>query len=338
MKQKRRHIAGMLCAAIAASLFASPVSLEAKSGIDVYRLYNRNTGEHFYTTSQKEKDFLTDRGWNDEGIGWVGANAGDPVYRVYNPNARGGDHYYTMNQKEASYLVSLGWRWENDGKAVFYSNGSVPLRVAYNPNADSGAHNYTPDLVEQTHLLEVGWQHGQIAWYVEDAGDKKREENKYLFENMTSELVFASGMGAWDDTFRINPDGTFEGVNQDSNLGITGPGYPNGTVMYGKYSGQFSVPLKIDDYTYITEVKSLCVSTPTGTEKIIDGQRVQYWDSRFKAGEAFYIYTPGTPIHKIPEEAWYWAVNLSQYRYLPSNMYVMMRKGPNRFPYISLVH
>lgn len=58
MKQKRRHIAGMLCAAIAASLFASPVSLEAKSGIDVYRLYTATQANISIRPVRRKKTFL----------------------------------------------------------------------------------------------------------------------------------------------------------------------------------------------------------------------------------------------------------------------------------------
>ncbi|MCT0450002.1 hypothetical protein EFK69_12910, partial [Lactococcus lactis subsp. lactis] len=115
----------------------------ASTSSPVYRLYNKNTGEHFYTESAYEKQSLKNAGWNDEGLGWNSATSGTPVYRVYNPNVGGGDHYYTMSKYEAQSLVNVGWRWDNNGKAAFYSGGSVNLYVAYNPNANSGSHNYT---------------------------------------------------------------------------------------------------------------------------------------------------------------------------------------------------
>ncbi len=80
------------------------------SGQTVYRLYNLSTGEHLYTHSSRERAQCVRLGWMDEGIGWIGAQQGDPVYRLYNPNARGGDHYYTMNRKEAEFLTSVGWK------------------------------------------------------------------------------------------------------------------------------------------------------------------------------------------------------------------------------------
>ncbi len=133
---------------------------------EVYRLYNRYTGEHFYTKSYTERTHLMSVGWQDEGIGWITSSSGTPVYRVYNPYASGGDHYYTTSKYEAQQLVKKGWRWDNNGAPVFYSNGSKNLYVAYNPNAKSGAHNYTTSAYEQNTLLNKGWKYGAVAWKV----------------------------------------------------------------------------------------------------------------------------------------------------------------------------
>jgi len=103
------------------------------SGIEMYRLYNPNSGEHFYTSSTEEKSVLVNAGWKYEGIGWTAPSDGDPVYRLYNANA--GDHHYTMSEGEKEALVSYGWKYEGIG---WYSdaNQSVPLYRQYNPNAN----------------------------------------------------------------------------------------------------------------------------------------------------------------------------------------------------------
>ncbi|MDO4537198.1 MAG: hypothetical protein Q4B54_03470, partial [Coriobacteriales bacterium] len=77
--------------AVAASLlFASvPVAL-AETGQNMWRLYNPNSGEHFYTGGEAEMRNLASLGWYLEGVGWVAPLEGDPVYRLYNPNS--GDH------------------------------------------------------------------------------------------------------------------------------------------------------------------------------------------------------------------------------------------------------
>ena len=135
-------------------------------GQPVYRIYNKNTGEHFYTVSLAEKNADVKAGWTYEGVGWQApAKTSSPVYRVYNPNAKGGDHYYTKSLAEAKSLVKVGWHWDYGGKPVFYSGGNTKVYVAYNPNAQSGAHNYTKNLAEQNQLLRLGWKFGAVAWY-----------------------------------------------------------------------------------------------------------------------------------------------------------------------------
>lgn len=154
---------GGLATLALATAATTPVS--ASTTNDVYRLYNHNTGEHFYTTSVTERNVNVSAGWNYEGTGWVAPSSSkSPVYRVYNPNAKGGDHYYTKSKYEAQSLVDLGWRWDNNGKAVFYSGGNTPVKVAYNPNAQSGAHNYTTSNFEQNSLLNGGWKFGATAF------------------------------------------------------------------------------------------------------------------------------------------------------------------------------
>ena len=38
----------------------------------MYRLYNPNSGEHFYTGSQSEIKTIVAAGWKNEGIAWYG--------------------------------------------------------------------------------------------------------------------------------------------------------------------------------------------------------------------------------------------------------------------------
>lgn len=132
-------------------------------GKEMYRLYNPNSGEHFYTSSIVERDHLISVGWNDEGIGWIArVNSNDPVYRLYNANA--GDHHYTMSTVERDYLISIGW---NDEGIGWYSDEEqlVPLFRQYNPNAIAGSHNYTTSQVENDSLVLVGWNGEGIGWY-----------------------------------------------------------------------------------------------------------------------------------------------------------------------------
>ncbi len=129
----------------------------------MHRLYNPNSGEHFYTGNDAERDHLVGLGWRSEGEGWVApVKSTTPVFRLYNPNA--GDHHYTMSRGERDYLVSVGWNYEGIG---WYSSDTkaVTLYRQYNPNAKAGAHNYTTSGAERDHLVSVGWRDEGTAWY-----------------------------------------------------------------------------------------------------------------------------------------------------------------------------
>lgn len=129
----------------------------------MHRLYNPNSGEHFYTANAGEAEYLVKIGWKKEGIGWTApAKSGVPVYRLYNPNA--GDHHYTLDEAERDMLVQKGW---NDEGIGWYSSETrdEPVYRLYNPNAKAGAHHYTTSLKEYVDLAKIGWKAENIAWY-----------------------------------------------------------------------------------------------------------------------------------------------------------------------------
>lgn len=144
------------------------------SVIPMYRLYNPNSGEHFYTASVNEKNYLVKIGWNDEGIGWYAPNSrnGIPVYRLYNKN--GGEHHYTVSITERNQLIQLGWKNEGTGWYSYENTannkrapkaGAVSLYRQYNPNAFANNHNYTTSIEENNYLVKIGWRAEGIGWY-----------------------------------------------------------------------------------------------------------------------------------------------------------------------------
>ena len=128
----------------------------------MYRLYNPNSGEHFFTASTVERQHLISVGWNDEGQGWTAPKTGDAVYRLYNPNA--GEHHYTLSTVERDNLIAAGW---NDEGIGWYSdsNHAVPLYRVYNPNEFANNHHYTTNDFERGYLVALGWFGEGIAWY-----------------------------------------------------------------------------------------------------------------------------------------------------------------------------
>ncbi|GEM_PF-6812043 len=147
---------------------AAPVGANSQATAKMYRLYNPNSGEHFYTASKAEAANLRRVGWSFEGIGWFApAHSNQPVYRMYNPNA--GDHHYTLSPSERDMLIRVGWNYEGIG---WYSDElrRVPLYRQYNPNAKAGSHNFTTSVSENSHLVSVGWRAEGISWYAVSGG------------------------------------------------------------------------------------------------------------------------------------------------------------------------
>jgi cell wall-associated NlpC family hydrolase len=152
----------------------------AATGVNMYRFYNPNTGEHFYTSNVTEGVKIANAGWSYEGIGWVAPTSGVAVYRLYNPNA--GDHHYTTNAAEKNMLVSLGWRYEGIGwYGASGSNVGSALLRQYNPNAKgAGAHNFTTSKAESNSLVSQGWRYEGTAWYASTLSAKSIDTSVFI--------------------------------------------------------------------------------------------------------------------------------------------------------------
>lgn len=119
----------------------------------MYRLYNKNSGEHFYTSDSTEMNNLISAGWASEGTAWMAPiKSKNPVYRVYNPNS--GEHHYTMMPIERDNLIKNGWIDEGIG---WYSDESqnTPMYRLYNPNA-TGQYEAGRIIIQRISLRKVG--------------------------------------------------------------------------------------------------------------------------------------------------------------------------------------
>lgn len=144
-------------------MIVSTVTAYADDWINVVRMYNPNSGEHFYTMDTNERNSLYLIGWNYEGISWAAPSSGGTIYRVYNPN--NGDHHYTMSLGEKDNLVKVGWRYEGTAWKSADANG-IPIYRVYNPNAKGpGSHLYTANANEKNVLTKAGWRYEGVAWY-----------------------------------------------------------------------------------------------------------------------------------------------------------------------------
>ena len=123
------------------------------------------------------------------------------------------------------------------------------------------------------------------------------------------ELMFCSGAGAWGTLLTLNPDGSFDGTYHDSDMGVSGEGFPNGTVYLCTFRGRFGDIKKLDDSTYAMTLQELSITTPhaVGEEWIEDG--VRYVSSEaygLNGGTEFLLYTPEAPISDLSQAFLTW--------------------------------
>ncbi len=126
------------------------------------------------------------------------------------------------------------------------------------------------------------------------------------------EFGFSSGVGAWGTGLTVHEDGSFTGSYHDTNMGDIGEGYPHGSVLTCEFSGQFSNPVKVNEYSWSFSVDSLELSREAGTEEIIDQVRYEYSEPQgLRAGDECILYFPGTAVSLLPEEYVSWIYGLS---------------------------
>lgn len=228
--KKKKLFSFAIAAVLGCSLFAAiPVVSQAASigSVPMFRLYNPNSGEHFYTRDVSERDDLKTIGWTYEGEGWTAPeDSGTPVYRLYNPNA--GDHHYTTDENERNSLISLGW---NDEGIGWYSDDEkfIPIYREYNPNAVTGTHNYTTSKSEHDNLVSLGWKDEGIGWYG---------------------VIPAPSMHLIDDPLVTTPDSSILTpallAKAQSNANVTAEDHPRwtGFVLGYGYEHQFGTSVK----------------------------------------------------------------------------------------------
>ncbi|KFI47920.1 hypothetical protein [Bifidobacterium biavatii] len=203
--------------------------------VTMYRLYNPNSGEHFYTADKDERDNLLYEHWRDEGVGWYAPETSSkPVYRLYNKNA--GDHHYTISRTERNYLMKKGWKYEGVG---WYSdeNKTVPLYRQYNPHAVAGSHNYTTSASENDALVKAGWKAEGIGWYAVAEGHEQQpvtmeEDDSYASISAMMNLT-GTGTGYHTKIDIASSGGVVVsfGIQYEKDIHLGYPQYPGNTVF-----------------------------------------------------------------------------------------------------------
>ena len=179
---------------------ADPLDANSGGTVNVYRLFNRKTSEHLYTTSYGEYGSLPRKSngdWVWEGVAWVAPKkSSTPVYRLYNKGL--GDHHYTTSKGERDALTRKGWKYEG---VAFYSDDSkrVPLYRVYNRRLKAGQHHYTTSKSERNNLVNSsGWRSEGVGWYAVKKGHSE-SLSKYRIGFVYDDGSFSAT--SWESAF-----------------------------------------------------------------------------------------------------------------------------------------
>jgi hypothetical protein len=114
------------------------------------------------------------------------------------------------------------------------------------------------------------------------------------------DFIVASGAGGWSTELNIDEDGSFTGSYHDSEMGLTGDSYPNGTEYTCSFSGQFSEPEKISDHVYRFNLKKL-EHDEAEQEYIDDGTKYITADAYgIEDAKTIELYLPGADASDLP--------------------------------------
>jgi len=167
----------------------------------------------------------------------------------------------------------------------------------------------------------------QLLQYGLEGQSQSRDD--ISFSDIPSEFVFSSGAGGWGTYLTIEADGSFKGEYHDSDMGITGEGYPRGTVYICGFDGKFSEPQKVSEYVYSMKLESLNVKESAGTEYIEN--EIRYIVSEpygMENADEFYIYLPGASMAELPEAFLSWThIDRDIRDTLPSGYYGIYNAG-----------
>ena len=147
---------------------------------------------------------------------------------------------------------------------------------------------------------ETEAQTTEAASSEEDTGTTKADVSS-LPGTYPMDMVFSSGAGGWSTTLTLSEDGSFTGAFSDLEMGERDENdYPNGTVYFCNFSGQFANIKKVNDYTYSMTLDSVVIDKEA--DRIEDGIRYKEGEpSGMDSGTEIYFYTPDAPVSELPD-------------------------------------
>ncbi|WP_156648084.1 Ig-like domain-containing protein [Methylobacterium sp. Leaf88] len=164
--------------------FAGQTSVNIKTASvqaeEVYRFFNTNTGGHFFTVSENERNIVqtSDPVYRAEGIGFGALEAksvagAEEVYRFF--NTKTGGHFFTTSEFERDQVIQTApdYRPEGIGFYEFEADQGSSTDAVYRfYNTKTGGHFFTVSENERNIVSSAGgdYRFEGIAFYAPDAG------------------------------------------------------------------------------------------------------------------------------------------------------------------------
>ena len=152
----------------------NPFAATAALSQSVYRLYNRATGEHLFTTSQTELDLITGSptsAFVNEGAAYRSPFDGtQALYRFLNTST--GLHFYSANDAEKNALTSKpssGYKFEGQAFTVYGVStapvGATPVYRFYDQAKSQHFYSANASEVAIVQSTQPSWKFEGVAWY-----------------------------------------------------------------------------------------------------------------------------------------------------------------------------
>lgn len=194
----------------------------------------------------------------------------------------------------------LGSKTNNGATEEKNSNANIIISNEAKNEKEENQERQKNDLESEEHQEEV-----KVQDDVKEESQKEiaQEGEENLFTDLAKyDFCFASGVGSWSTELRIYEDGIFRGNFHDNEIGDTGEDYPDGTRYISSFSGRFTKPEKINDYTYKMKIEYIKYDDELSKEEIGEGIRYIYAEAYgIDNAEYLYVYLPESPISALPE-------------------------------------
>ncbi|MGO5363941.1 MULTISPECIES: PASTA domain-containing protein [unclassified Bifidobacterium] len=131
-----------------------------------------------------------------------------------------------------------------------------------------------------------------------------------FWRQVQGKYIFSVGAGAWSTIMTVNADGTFSADYHDSDLGVTGDGYPNGSRSIASGTGKFNYSKRNDDgsFSMTCDPKAFHQNGTVGDVTIKDGVRVETVDGIYGLTpcNTFTVYPTGYATSALSDDVKSW--------------------------------